>query len=300
MENVCPKCNEEVPDSDSGLTCLECEYVYRLSPCSGITEATFRSKGSALRKSWRCSTCKTVKSRGGSQSVKEDTEPNIALMLAAINAKLDSLMTLKETVSGIEKSMQEMSDKYDEVLKDIGEQKKEMKQLKKRVETLERTNADVEIKQLKQEVNTLEWRSRKQNLEIHEVPKTDNEDLLAKVNGVAKKLEVPDLNQIEVASIHRLSSRPGKIPGIIIRFAQQKTRDEWLSKRTNLKKQKENTYIQENLTKQDRALLWEAKQWAKTTNYQYVWHINGNILVRKRDREQVHVIKSMDDLQKLV
>lgn len=300
MVDVCPKCNREVPDIDSGLTCLECGYAYHLSPCSGISEATFKAKGSALRKIWRCPTCKVVKSRGDSQGAKEDSELNLAIMLASINGKLDSLMSLKETVSAIEKSIQVMSDKYDEVLKDLAEQKRETKHLKKRVETLEQIDSGGEIERLRQEVNELERRSRKQNLEIHGIPKADNEDLLAKVNEVAKKLEVPDLDLNEVAAIHRLPSRADKIPGIIVRFAHQTTRDEWLSKRQILRKSKDDAYIQENLAKQDRALLWETKEWAKTTNYRYVWYNNGHVLVRKKDRELVHVIRSVDDLEKLV
>lgn len=123
--------------------------------------------------------------------------------------------------------------------------------------------------------------------------------MLEKVNSVAEKLDVPDVTMNEVAAVHRLPSRPDKIPGIIVRFFHQETKDQWLNKRSTLRKMKSNVYIQENLTKSDRALLWEAREWAKRTNYQYVWYRNGNVLVRKRDREQVHVIRSFDDLQKL-
>lgn len=296
---MCPKCNEEVPESDSGLTCADCDYTYHLDPCSGITEAAIKTKGSALRKSWRCPTCKIVKSRSGSQSARDGKEPNVAVMFGSINAKLESLMNLKETVDSIEISIQVMSSKYDGLLRKIGEQDKEVKKLQKRVEKLEEAEAEAEIRKLRQEVNELEWRSRQQNLEIHGIAKTDNEDLLEKVNSVAEKLDVPDVTMNEVAAVHRLPSRPDKIPGIIVRFFHQETKDQWLNKRSTLRKMKSNVYIQENLTKSDRALLWEAREWAKRTNYQYVWYRNGNVLVRKRDREQVHVIRSFDDLQKL-
>lgn len=220
-------------------------------------------------------------------------------MFASVNAKLDSLLVLKDTVGGIEKFMQELSDKYDEVVKDIGEQKKETKKLQKRLETLEKRDADGEIKRLRQEVNDLEWRSRRLNLEIHGIPQADKEDLLAKVNEVAKKLDVPDLALNEVSAVHRLASWSDKVPGVIVRFTNQMTRDHWLSKRLTLRTSKDEIYIQENLTKQGRALLWEAKEWAKTANYRYVWYKNGNVLVREKERERVLVIKSSNDLQKL-
>lgn len=302
MENVCPSCSEQVKRTELKLDCSECKYNYHLLPCSGVSEATFISKGNALRKSWKCQTCKTAKSRG-IQSAKEENAPeeipNITVMLSAINAKLDSLMSLKETVGGIEKSMQEMSDKYEEVLREMKEHSKEMKQLKKRVERLERTDAEMEIKTLRQQVNDLEWRGRKLNLEFHGIPRTDNEDLLVKVNEIARKLAVPDLTMNEVAAVHRLPCKPDKTPGIIVRFVHQTTKDQWLNKRSALKKGKDNAYILENLTTHDRALLREAKEWSKETNYKYVWYRNGNVLVRKKERDQVHVIRSLDDLHKL-
>lgn len=302
MENVCPSCTEQVRRTELKLECTECEYAYHL-PCSGVSEATFNSKGNAWKKSWRCQTCKTAKSRG-SQCVKNVNEPeersDITVMLMAMNAKLDTLMSLRETVGSIEKSMQEMSDKYDEVLKQMGEHSTEVKQLKKRVERLERTDAEMEIKRLKLQVNDLEWRSRKLNLEFHGIPKSDNEDLLLKVNEIAKKLDVPELTMKDIAAIHRLPCKPDKTPGIIVRFFQQTTKDEWLNKRSVLKRAKDDAYILENLTSHDRELLWEAKEWSKESNYKYVWYKNGNVLVRKQDRDKVHVIKSLDDLRKLV
>lgn len=291
------KCAEEVSDTEAKLTCTECDNSYHLS-CSGVSDETYKSKGNVLRKSWRCKTCKTV--TRSTQGAKEDKEPNVAAMFASINAKLENLLSLKETVDGIEKSVQAMSDNYDAVLKQVGEQGKEIKQIKRRLEGLEKTDADAEIKRLKHEVNNLEWRNRKQNLEIHGIPMNANEDLLVKVNEVAKMLEVADVTTNEVANIHRLASRPDKTPGIIVRFVHQQTRDKWLEKRALLKKAKSDCYIQENLTKHDRTLLWEAKEWAKETNYRYVWFRSGNVLVRKKDREPVHVIKSLDDLEKLV
>ncbi|KAM7284068.1 uncharacterized protein ISCGN_001171 [Ixodes scapularis] len=122
MFDVFPKCNEEVSDSDSELTCFG-------DASSGVSEATSKSKGSSLRKTWQFPTCKVVKSLGGGPGAKEKNQLNIAVMFASVNAKLGSLISRKETVSGLEKSLQEMLDKYDEVLKDLAERKKETKHL---------------------------------------------------------------------------------------------------------------------------------------------------------------------------
>lgn len=120
--------------------------------------------------------------------------------------------------------------------------------MKKQVERLKRTDAEKEIKTPRQRGNDLEWRSRKLNLEFHGILRTDNEDLLVKVNKIAKKLEVPDLTMNEVAAVHRLPCKPDKTPGIIVRFVHQATKDQCLNKRSALKKAKDDACILENLT----------------------------------------------------
>lgn len=53
---------------------------------------------------------------------------------------------------------------------------------------MEKTEADVE--RLNQKVNDLEYRSRKENLEIHGIPKAENEALLARINEIVSQLNV--------------------------------------------------------------------------------------------------------------
>lgn len=42
---------------------------------------------------------------------------------------------------------------------------------------------------------------------------------------IASKIGVPQLVKCELSAIHRLSSRPGQVPGVIVRFTSQETRD---------------------------------------------------------------------------
>lgn len=83
----------------------------------------------------------------------------------------------------------------------------------------------MEIGKLRQKASNLERRSRQHNQEIHGIPKTDNEELLAKINVMAEKLDSPDVTMKEVAAVHRLPFRADIIPGIIVGFFQQTTKD---------------------------------------------------------------------------
>lgn len=81
------------------------------------------------------------------------------------------------------------------------------------------------------------------------------------------------------------------MPGVIVKFTRQSVRDQWLENKRKLKRNEKTFYLQENMTRHNRALLYAAKIWAREKNYHFVWHKNGSILARKRDGNRVVVIK---------
>lgn len=152
----------------------------------------------------------------------------------------------------------------------------------------------MEIDKLKHDLNELELRCRSQNLEIHGVPETANEDLMTKLNEVAQMLDVPQLSANELVSLHRLPSRADKVPGIIARFVSRSTRDLWLETRLKLKGKDGKTHLTENLTKHDKNLLWATKQWAKNNGFKFAWHRNGKTFVRKEGTSAIPISTEND------
>lgn len=295
QHETCLACDQALPGDGVFVTCVECKFSYHLGDCSGVQRPTSKSKGDCLRKNWRCPSCVTAKKR----SASKETTLDIPSMLVSINAKLESLLGLKETVDSIDQSIQVMSKDYQELLGEVRNQGQEINDLKKRVECLENTDHTTEMQALKSGLHDLEWRSRRLNLEIHNVTPAENENLMTKVNEVAQKLELPALEASDVVALHRMPSKSDKVPGIIIRFAQQEKRDEWLRNKKKLARGQRSIYILENLTKQNKALLWITKEWAKQRSYQFVWHQNGKILVRRGVGERAAVVRCEDDLRKL-
>lgn len=105
---LCARCDDLLPDDSHFMSCTECQSQYHLSDCSGVPARNFKAKRKSLINSWKCRGCK----KGGassSQKSKQTQEHSIAVILAGITAKLDTLMTLKETVESIEKSQQLIS-----------------------------------------------------------------------------------------------------------------------------------------------------------------------------------------------
>lgn len=308
---LCLSCHESLPEVSKHLTCSDCGYGYHAGPCSGENTVKGKTKNSK-NNTWKCQTCLIAKNRGGQSTEKQTPEQVPFLMqelaainkklaeLMTINAKVDSLMLINDTVDQIEKSTQLMSNQYDEILKKMNEQSKEITDLKKRVEKVEGNQNDEEISKLKKEVNSLEQYSRRQNLEIHGLPSSAHENLLTKLNDLAGALELPKVTENDVEGLHRLPAKPGKAPAVLVRFASRVTREHWVEKRQYLKNIKSDIWFQDNLTAMNKKLLWMLKEKAAEKEYQFAWQKNGNLFARKKQGDRAIKIESEADLDKIV
>ncbi|XP_037529384.1 uncharacterized protein LOC119406724 [Rhipicephalus sanguineus] len=218
-------------------------------------------------------------------------------MLKNISSKLDQLLPLKEVVEGIEDSLQFWSEQYDELRQITEKHEQEIKELRRRTETLEKNENDVN--QLQAEIDALEWKSRRLNLEFHGIKQTEKENLIEKLNELATQLELPQLSANDVVAVHRLPSKKDKIPGIICRFVKQTDRDRWWLNRKKLRDRNDVVFMKENVQNEHVLFCLKQKNWAKRAMHKYVWHNNGRVLVRKADGEQAVVISTADDLDKL-
>ncbi|XP_077523190.1 uncharacterized protein LOC144134074 [Amblyomma americanum] len=294
----CKVCENVCTDPVKSITCSECGYRYHTGRCAGISDATVKSKGEAYKQAWRCTTCRRSKPRSQSVNIAgvPEAQDDVRVWLKVINDKLDLLLPLKETVEGLEDAVNFMSEQYDHLLVRTEKNERVVADMKSRLEMLE---ARDEVTQLKAEVDNLECQSRKLNLEFHGIQDTENENLLQKINVLAAKAQIPELLQDDVVAIHRLPARKNKTPGIICRFAKEAKRGEWWQNRKKLSSVDGNVYLQENITKRTRALLFAVKNWAKVNEFKFVWHHNGRVLVRKSEGGSAVAISSLCDLDKL-
>ncbi|KAH8009599.1 hypothetical protein HPB51_018444 [Rhipicephalus microplus] len=109
----------------------------------------------------------------------------------------------------MEQSVKHLSEQYDDVLIEMRKQSCEIATLKKRVEKAEAANDPLEIQKLRQHLNYLEQYSRRQNLEIHGIPHSQGEQLLGKLNNLAKQLNLAELTPANIDGLHRLPPKPG-------------------------------------------------------------------------------------------
>lgn len=115
-------------------------------------------------------------------------------------------------------------------------------------------------------------------------PVSENEDRMSKLNDVANVLDLPELSQDDVHSLHRLTSRTERVRGVIIRFTRQAIRDKWLENRKVVRAKQSSVSMTENMTRQNRNLLRSTREWVADNGYRFVWHSNNKILLKCQDR----------------
>lgn len=168
------------------------------------------------------------------------------------------------------------------------------------MEKIENSGTQREMEELRQQVNELQQYSRRQNLEVHGIPCLSNENLLDRVNEVAKLLDVAELTEGDIEAIHRLPGKPDKVPPVLIRFASRMTRDRWFENRALLKQNRSDAWLMENLTAQTKRLLWLARTKATEMRYQFTWQRGGKVFVRKKSGDRPISIKNESDLAKII
>lgn len=293
----CYSCRKVLHDIDSVLTCGQCEFSFHCGECSGVSENTLKGKREQYRKSWKCEACRAGGGKSGTSAPAPRTDSEILTKLAEMDRKLSSLLVIPNKMTEIEKSMQMLSDQFDKIQYRQDIQEKEIKEVKRKVEKIESTGAPEQLCRLESDLEALEWRSRRLNIEIHGIAETEGENLLEKVNSLGAQLEMQPITSHDVVAVHRLPAKTGKARGIILRFVRQETRDAWIAKRKVLREKRNRVFINENLTSRTRKLLAATKEWAKDADYQFVWHANGKVLMRKSSGEPVTVVKDVNELR---
>ncbi|XP_028403937.1 uncharacterized protein LOC114526521 [Dendronephthya gigantea] len=141
------------------------------------------------------------------------------------------------------------------------------------------------------ELESLKQYIRRDMLEIHGIPVTEGENTNDIILNIAKLADhTSALKQDDISISHRLPSRQGQIPAIIVKFVRRDTRDKVYKLRRNLFTktsadlgfpEESRIYINESLTQKGRDLLWAVKEYKRENHYKYVWTKFGKVFLKK-------------------
>ena len=188
------------------------------------------------------------------------------------------------------------------------------------IEKLQTQSTNLEIREAKGEgkIDENEQYDRRQNLEIVGIPSKTGENTNKIVQEVAKLMNV-NLSEDQISTSHRIPASQGpnrdineskkrqiaSSPPNIVRFLSRDVRNSLyfnrkLLREANLKKffveGTTEIYVNENLTRFRKNLLWKVKQRAKANGFKYVWTHNGRMNVRLSEDNEAILISNEKDL----
>lgn len=158
---------------------------------------------------------------------------------------------------------------------------------------------------LQNDHNFLQQRERIMNLEISGIPEVDGESVHELVIALAQYAGV-HISRDDMVHAHRIQPRvsvPGKPKNIIVQLRTSLLKDSIIS---GIGKKKGVTtlniglagvsreiYVNEHLTPPYKQLLKQAKETAKSANFQYVWVRNCKIFARKDDTSKKSTLRTL-------
>lgn len=330
---MCIACQNALPDDGRFMKCSECNYFYHLGQnCSGIAPNTFTTMGQGKRDVWVCKTCRASKKRQAPSSQPDgvpevdrpDSESAVLSelrsirksleMLPALHEKVDSLLLLKGEFAGLSEQVQDlegsvsfMSKQYDTVLAQSKGCHEQVSRCANEVDDLKAAvhAQAAQIERLQAELNDTEQYGRRANLEIHGMPAEQDEDLQQKVSLLADKLDISDFSASDVLSVHRLPSKRDTTPTILVRFASVRCTETWLGARSKLRVLHQSgalpkLFFNENLTKRNRDLFWQARTAATDNGYKFCWVKAGKIYAKRNEDAPLLRIVKISDIAKIV
>uniref|UniRef100_A0A7M5UKD5 FP protein C-terminal domain-containing protein n=1 Tax=Clytia hemisphaerica TaxID=252671 RepID=A0A7M5UKD5_9CNID len=166
------------------------------------------------------------------------------------------------------------------------------------------TDLRTELEKEKSALNDLQQYSRRNMVDIHGIPRLNREDTDKLVTVLAGKMGLTLLkSDIEIS--HR--THPGANAPIIVKFLSRGTRNAFFDKRKNLRNIRvrdlgdhfgdcgHKIYVNESLTTQNVDIFKAAKNKFGRNN-KYIWTHHGITFMKKDDRSDKIMLKSMTDV----
>jgi hypothetical protein len=166
-----------------------------------------------------------------------------------------------------------------------------------------------QITEMQDEMNSIQQYLRVNNLEIVGLPDTNEgeteETLLINALNDLEGLEEP-VRPEDIDISHPLNSkRKDEKPVHVVRFVSRKTKFMILAakkRETNkqFKLRNKYVYINEHLSKSNRALFAAAQERKRALDFKFCWTRGGNIYLRKTENSPIITISCNDDLNNLI
>ncbi|CAH2101698.1 unnamed protein product [Euphydryas editha] len=293
MANKCMHCGKFLSSNDSAK-CTKCLATFHRACATGFDYKSMSK--------WSCRGCKGKVNK--SPAPLDEAAPEDMFLDAGVEA--DSPLSFGQEIRLLRERVESVEQRVAAVEERIGAQT-----------CTHEANSDVinVITQLKQELNDREQENLLNNIQITGIPEKNGENVVHLVDLITKKIGV-DIDARDIVSAERRGSKRA-LPGgdetkrprpIIVRLTRRSVRDAVL-KAARVRRGTDTNgiidgppsrlYINEHLTRTNRALFYKAREEGRRLGWRYIWTRGGGVFVRRESGTTVHRIKTELDIHRI-
>lgn len=319
----CLKCGKQVNKKSPGLQCCKCNKWLH-STCASITSEQLAALNTTDSIDWKCKACS-----GGIRPKRiscimpdpdEDMEDNTdtetaSMMTDSMTQKIlcDIRKQVNEVIrQELHSSLKFFSDKIDEYSEKITLYEKNMKLLENQCIELKNNirNINLKTEALELKYNQLEQSQINNHIEICGIKEMEHENTLELTKKVAMILnqKPEDIVKAYRKKQYRTSTaKPSAYSSPVTAILKEGTKNNWLlaarngaitARNLGVEGESSKIYLREALTSTTAHLLWRTKEELRGI-YTYIWCKNGQVLVRKQERDKIITIRTLNQLEKL-
>lgn len=254
--------------------------------------------------------------------LKKEMKCMRAEMSKLMIAMQKEMADMRKELSEQQKSVQFMSQCFDDLKAENEKMKKRMCALESMNDKLIEKNSKFEKQMVADsnerkevEENVLELKNEKlqNNLEVVGIPSNEKENCIEAVHKIVSKID-ESIKLDDIADAYRIGNpknmngEPKKTRPMLVKFKERKVRNYIFHNKRRLRansqqnegQQQEKIFINENLCKETKELFRKANQKRKELKYRFIWSNFGKILIRKGENDRVVCIKCAKDLELIV
>lgn len=240
-------------------------------------------------------------------ALKEEQNDRFAKVNSDMSEIKSQIADIQKENKETEKEIDFLGRKYAELDKSKKELTAESKSQGSKVKDLIQKNIYLEKynKALEERIMRLERKELEMQIEINNVQREENEDLMATIKSIASKLKI---RTDSIESAWRMPGDNKTARPIVVSLRSREARNEWLKNKkasvTNddifTNGNNSRIYINEHITRQTRQLFWSVKNRLKEY-FKFIWIQNGKILVKKNENEKkIHQITFESDIENII
>ena len=307
------------------VSCRPCSKGFHPT-CTELKSLTNFNKMKQENKPWTCSDCQsknlTVRKKNDISNISSNTDSysNLVSSINNIKSTLDDIICklnmLTKSNSELEKSVNYCSDKVDSFDSTLNKLSNSISEQGNRISKTESRclNLELEMEKLHSNINFLEQDKLVNNIEITGIPMTDNENTFEIIKIISNKLNI-ELDDKKVIKAYRMTLNKNKMncPSIIVNFDNTSTKLELikaiklrainqnglLANEIHTSFAKNNVYINDQLTKDNKHLFWLARLVSKNYNYRFSWANHSGVFIKRDEGSRFIKIISINQLKKL-